>query len=220
MVKRIDLNFCEAFSAYAKDHHLLDLGCGVGYLEHYLLKKGFRKITAIDISEEQIDIARKILKDNFGDYSNHVGFEIADAFEYLRRDLQFHGILMIDFLEHFVKEQVIDLLSLVHEKLHDDGRLILRVSNGGNPFFSYFFFRDFTHETPFTIDSIRQVLSLTGFELIRAQYEKLPLVNYSRLTDRVYNRLVKSIGLKLLGIALGFDSEAFSEAIITVAKKK
>ena len=41
-LKRIELNFGKDFSAFSKDRHLLDLGCGVGYLEDYLIRKGFR----------------------------------------------------------------------------------------------------------------------------------------------------------------------------------
>lgn len=52
VIDRIEVNFGDIFSSLPKDSLILDVGCGVGYLEHYLLKKGFTRIEAIDLSEE------------------------------------------------------------------------------------------------------------------------------------------------------------------------
>ena len=62
-IGRIELNFGEFFDLIPRDSPILDIACGVGYLEYYLLKKGFIKIDAVDLSEEQIQIAKNILRE-------------------------------------------------------------------------------------------------------------------------------------------------------------
>jgi len=102
----------------------IDVGCGVGYLEHYLLKRGFRKIEAIDLCEEQIQVAEENeekLKEYGLQYSGKVKFEVADAFDYLRTAQNYDVIAMIDFLEHFRKEEVIQLLQFSFHALRKGG---------------------------------------------------------------------------------------------------
>lgn len=43
---------------------ILDIGCGVGYLHHQLLKNGAARAYGIDISEEMIGSARKLAKES------------------------------------------------------------------------------------------------------------------------------------------------------------
>lgn len=85
VIDRSELNLGNIFSSIPKNSRILDVACGVGYLEHYLLKKGFINIYAIDLSEEQINVAKEKLKSFNIDWEGKVKFEIADVFEYLKK---------------------------------------------------------------------------------------------------------------------------------------
>lgn len=220
VIDRIDLNFGDIFSNFPQDNLVLDMGCGIGYLEYYLLKKGFIRIHAIDYSPEQLQIARERLS-KFGlKYEDKVRFEKADVFEYLRKNDGYNVVVMLDLLDHFAKDKIIELLKLLRNALLDNGLIIIRVTNADNPMFPYFFYRDFTHETPFTSDSIRQCLNLSGFEVLRVDYEMMPVPKgkYFGILRR-FMYLIRRLGFKLIAKFLGMKSTAFTEDIIVVGKK-
>ncbi len=211
VLDRIDLNFGDIFSSLSRESLILDVGCGVGFLEHYLLKKGFTRIDAIDLSEEQIQVAKEKLAEHGFEHTK-VNFYVADAFDYLRKSKGYDVIAMIDFLEHFTKDKVISLLELSYRALNDGGLIILRVINADNPMFARFFYRDFTHETAFTPNSIRQCLLSSGFRVIKIDYEKLP--SRSGLKSCIH-----ALRLKILSKLFAIPVEAFSEDLIAVGRK-
>jgi SAM-dependent methyltransferase len=217
VVDRIKLNFGNIFSSISKDSLVLDVACGVGYLEHYLLKEGFTRIEAIDLSEEQIQVAKQKLKEYRLQYTDKVEFKTVDAFDYLRTSRGYDLIAMTDLLDHFQKDRVIEILQLSFSALNKGGFLIVRVTNADNPMFARFFYRDFTHETPFTPDSIRQCLEIAGFKVLTIDYEKIPPLKIGK--RHIIKSWVKSAGLKILGKFFGISSAAFSEDLVVVVQK-
>jgi len=221
VIDRIELNFGDIFSSIPKDSFIVDIACGVGYLEHYLLKKGFTRIEAIDLSEEQIQVAKQKLKEYSLQYTDKVKFKIADAFDYLRTARDCDLIAMIDLLEHFRKDEVIDLLQLSFHALHKGGLLIIRTINADNPMFARFFYHDFTHETPFTPDSLQQCLSGSGFDVIKIGYEVIPKIRKSKLKPvPCLKRVIRWTGLWFLGKFLGVPPDAFAENLIAAGRKQ
>lgn len=216
VLDRIDLNFGKFFDTLPRNSPILDVPCGVGYLEHYLIKKGFTNIYAVDLSEEQIHIAKLKLQEYGLKYDGKVNFRIADAFEYLRTNKGFSAIALIDFLEHLRKERVNEVLDLANRALQERGLLFVRVSNADNPTWGRFFYRDFTHETPFTPNTLHQCLSITGFEVLRIDYEILPKPNKVLALVKQRIRLMR---LWLLGRFLGIPPQAFNEDLIAVGKR-
>lgn len=57
-------------------------------MEHYLLKKGFTQIHAVDISEEQIQVAKSKLNEHGFDFADKVQFYLSDAFEFLKEKIK------------------------------------------------------------------------------------------------------------------------------------
>lgn len=214
VLDRIHLNFGDIFSRLPQDSSILDVGCGVGYLELYLLKRGFKNIAAIDLSPEQMSVAKKILAEHDPEYESRVKFYTADVFDFLEKSTSCYDVIaMIDFLDHFTKEEIFKLLRLSHQALREDGFFLLRVTNADNPLFARFFYRDFTHETPFTPESIRQCLNAAGFEMIKIDYERLP-------SNRNLKQLVRNAILKYaLKLFLGIPLEALSEDLVAVGRK-
>ena len=216
-IRRIDVNFGPYFSALPKEAPILDLPCGVGYLEHYLLRRGFRNLHAVDVSEEQLVIARGKLAEHGLDAAAKVVFELADVFEYVRRGGAFAAIAVIDLLDHLSKDRVLELLDRCHAALDREGLIVIRVTNADNPTWGRVFYRDFTHETPVAPDGLRQCLALTGFAPVMLDYERVP-----RLDAWVIGQTraaVRGVGLWVRGKFLGVCPAAFSHDLVAVARK-
>src|SRR5688500_1884272 len=91
------------FKGYSRDAPLLELGCGQGFILKYLKSVGFKNLTGIDISAEQVEKAQE----------NGFNAIHADAFDFLKENAnQFEIIVAIDLIEHFKKEELFELLKL------------------------------------------------------------------------------------------------------------
>ena len=219
VVDRIERNFGEFFAGLSKDDPILDVPCGVGYLETYLLRNGFTNVRAVDLSEEQLEMARRRLRERELRTERYVEFLSADAFEFLQRGMSYRAIAVLDFLEHLPKPEIITMLDLCHRALEPGGLLFLRVSNAENPLWAASFYRDFTHETPFTSASLRQCLEVTEFETLTIAYEVVSTVPTSRLVTRLQQR-VRSAGVALLTRLLSMPRAAFAEDLVAVARRR
>jgi 2-polyprenyl-3-methyl-5-hydroxy-6-metoxy-1,4-benzoquinol methylase len=220
VIDRIHINFGETLSSIPRNSLILDVGCGAGYFEYYLLKNGFTKVRAIDTSLEQIEVAKEKLLEHGLDYEGKVDFLVENGFEHLKKNSGYNLIVMVDFLEHLAKEDIIELLELSCDALNDGGFLITRTINADNPMFARFFYHDFTHEVPFTPDSIRQCLELVGFEVSKVDYEKVP--DFGKGKFNILSRLeslIRYFGLAILGRFLGFSPASLNEDLIAIAKK-
>lgn len=134
---------------------ILELGCGPGYVLGYLKALGFSNVDGIDLSSEQIAIAREL---------GHRA-EVADAHDFLAaHPRKYDAILAFDFIEHFRNEELQRLTSGFRNALTPNGRLILQTPNGQSPFAGHIIYGDLTHGTIFTPGSLQQLLTLAGFE--------------------------------------------------------
>jgi SAM-dependent methyltransferase len=135
---------------------VLDIGCGAGELLAYLERRGFSHARGIDISAEQIALARE----------RGVNAEIADAFEFLEQNQnqnQFAAILAVDVLEHFARDELVRLAPLLHAALAPGGRVVVQTANGAGLFPRQVIYGDLTHMTIFTPESLAQLLRPVGF---------------------------------------------------------
>jgi 2-polyprenyl-3-methyl-5-hydroxy-6-metoxy-1,4-benzoquinol methylase len=218
VLDRIEANLGTFFATLPRDARILDVPCGVGYLEAYLLRRGFTNIRAVDLSEEQLQVARERLHERELVTEGRVEFRSADAFELLQDGTSYQVIAVLDFLEHLPKAEIIRMLDLCHQALVPGGLLFLRVSNAENPMWGAMFHRDFTHETPFTIASLQQCLDVTAFELLRIAYEVVPAAGGGSPTLYVKQRIV-SAGRAVLCRFLGVPPGAFAEDLVAVARR-
>lgn len=83
----------EFYSYRSKDIRILDVGCGAGFLSNLLAKENF-DVTAVDLSESSLEVARA------RDSTNSVRYLLADAYELPFEDETFDVITSTDFLEH------------------------------------------------------------------------------------------------------------------------
>ena len=89
-----------------------------------------------------------------------------------------------------------------------------------SPLWAASFYRDFTHETPFTSASLRQCLEVTEFEPLTIAYELVPaLTPTSRVVARLHERL-RSAGIALVTRLLSMPRAAFAEDLVAVARRR
>lgn len=159
------INLRSAISSWIKDvpriSKVLDVACGPGNILSFLQAEGFTDIYGVDISQEQVLIARQ-------KFSQVV---CADAIEYLQQHPnEFHLITAFDILEHFTKEEVFKFLDTIHSALVPGGCLILQLPNGDSPFAGGVIYGDFTHEVTYTAVSLKHILLASGFS--EAQFQE------------------------------------------------
>ncbi len=154
--------WCRYFTRHlphSKEVCILDIGCGNGGFVHWLHEIGYRNSFGIDISSEQIELGRKL---GITDITQ------ADLMEFLQDKKQVYDLIFArDILEHFRKEEVMEVLELVSKALNKDGKVIIKTPNAESPFAGRYMYGDFTHEIAFTQNSLAQVLRAVGLEKIK-----------------------------------------------------
>jgi cyclopropane fatty-acyl-phospholipid synthase-like methyltransferase len=71
-----------------------------------------------------------------------------------------------DVIEHFTKDEILEVLTLIFSSLKDRGVFILQCLNAESPFMGRILYGDFTHEMTFTRNNLHQILTTTGFKHI------------------------------------------------------
>ncbi len=138
---------------------VLDIGCGNGTFLVWLKALGFTSLKGIDISESYINEGKSLGIEDI---------ELKDVFEFLKEnDKKFDIIIARDVIEHFTKEQVVDVFNLINANLNAGGIFIMQSPNGEGINFGNIFYGDFTHETAFTEKTVRQVALNTGFDKVQ-----------------------------------------------------
>ena len=143
-----------------RDAAVVDLACGSGRLLHFFAQAGFTGISGVDISAEQVQLARQVAPD------------VAEGgvLEFLEdREGAFDLITGFDIIEHFRKDEVLRFLDGCRAALKPGGRLILQTPNADTPWSGTLRYGDFTHEVCFSPNGLGRLLCLCGFEQIEAR---------------------------------------------------
>lgn len=190
---------------------VLEIGCGAGGLLAYLERRGFSHAMGIDISAEQIELARQ----------RGAHAQVGDAFDFLHSNGQaFGAILAVDVLEHFSRDELLRLAPLLHAALLPGGRLIVQTANGAGLFPRQVIYGDLTHMTIFTPDSLAQLLRPVGFADF-GFYETGPIP--IRLRGKIDAALwagVKVVANSLRSIETGKRQAIWTENVICRAFKR
>ncbi|MEK7608639.1 MAG: class I SAM-dependent methyltransferase [Patescibacteria group bacterium] len=141
-----------------KRARILDIGCGTGSFVYWLQGLGYANATGIDVSKEQVAIAEKLGITNIREGDLREALKAAAS--------GYDAIVARDVLEHFKKEEVLEILKLVFLALAPGGVFIAQTLNGESPFVGRLRYGDFTHETCFTKSSMEQILSWAGFSRV------------------------------------------------------
>lgn len=124
--KRIDW-----ICAQAQGSKVLDIGCSQGICEVLLGRCGFQ-VTGIDIAEESIAYARKLIDKEPFNVKLHVQLICADFLTEVELEEKYDTILLTEILEHLEDPEV--MVAKAAEYLCDGGRMIVTVPFGINDF--------------------------------------------------------------------------------------
>ncbi len=178
--------FCQKFKNIIPDDKstpILDIGCGMGFFLWYLQNNGFTNAVGIDISPEQIEIARSFGVD---------GIQLCGWKEYLAAKPATFGFVMLDnVIEHLTKDEITELLIAILTALKPGGRIYISTPNSGSLFGVPLAFIDFTHEVFFTAASLSQVLVACGFSTVSVSGEPLLAFDFRSLIRKSLFSFIK-----------------------------
>jgi 2-polyprenyl-3-methyl-5-hydroxy-6-metoxy-1,4-benzoquinol methylase len=194
-----------------KSARILDLGCGYGGIMHALREAGYANVTGVDVSPEQIDVARRL---GFED----VHCKDVRAFLSEAADASYNVVIAFDILEHFTKPELLGLTDELHRVLARGGRLIVHAPNGEAIFPGTVLHGDLTHELAFTRSSLHQLAGATGFRVIAVK-EDVPVVHGLKSLMRYLIWGVGSLFFRLLAAAetgAGFRDKPLSQNLLAI----
>ncbi len=191
---------------------VIDIGCGSGGFVHYLRRIGYLDVRGIDLNGGQVAAARAL---------GIEGITLENVWEHLSPRTPVYGAVVArDLIEHFTREEVIDLLILVRESLVPGGVLMIQTVNLESPFSLRYRWGDLTHETGFTSYSLEAALLLAGFREA-ASFPAPPVPSYS-LKSAIRSVLWKGIeGLWRFALMVesGQGRGIFTANLVTAARK-
>jgi len=136
----------------------LDLACGAGYFLYFLRQQGYKNICGVDVSPEQVKLARQVCNDV------HEG----DILEFLVNGRKYDLITMFSIIEHLTRDEAILMLDAVYAALRPGGQLIMILPNADSPFAAHMRYGDVTHEVIYNKGSLSSLLKICGFVDCRA----------------------------------------------------
>jgi SAM-dependent methyltransferase len=196
----------------AKDAAVLDLGCGHGALLHVAREAGYTDLLGIDNSPAQVAAAKRL-----GIHGVHHG----DLFEAIRslpassRD----AVVAFDVIEHFTKDELIDVTDEVLRVLKPGGRWIVHVPNGASLFGGASRYDDLTHELAFTCESLTQLTIASGFRSA-AFFEDEPVAHGIKSAARlVLWKMMRTMLRFYLAVETGAAQPVLTQNMLAVAIK-
>jgi 2-polyprenyl-3-methyl-5-hydroxy-6-metoxy-1,4-benzoquinol methylase len=152
-----------------RDASILDIGCGYGAFLFYLNEAGYRNCSGVDVSTEQVNLARELGLKNV-ERKELISALIDTA------DSSADVVLAMDILEHLNREELFAVLDEIFRVLKPGGRCLAHVPNGEGLFGMRIRYGDLTHESAFTPMSARQCFQTIGFHTV-ACHEDRPVIH-------------------------------------------
>jgi len=143
-----------------KDARILDLACGAGRLLFFFSERGYKNLTGVDISPDQVALARQVTP-NVREES------VLDHLEH--NPVSYDLITGYDIIEHFHKDEALRFIDGCFNALRAGGRVILQTPNADSPWGTMHRYNDFTHEICFNPNSLTRLLRIAGFTEIESR---------------------------------------------------
>lgn len=193
---------------------ILELGCGHGALIHFAGELGYHNIRGVDASGEQIAEAERLGVPGVaqGDL-----LETLSACKTDSTDL----VIAFDVIEHFRKDELLELADNVFRVLKPGGRWIIHAPNAESPFGARIRYGDFTHELAFTRASVGQLLLSSGFAKVEC-FEDEPVPHGLKSAIRwILWKLFRKLAVFWLVVETGVirDNYILSQNLLAVAEK-
>ena len=168
-----------AYLPQSKDAAILDIGCGDGVIMRWLHSLGYVNVRGVDISNEQIEIAKL----------SGLDVHHADASDFVKGASKIDYVIMRDVLEHLSLEDATNLLQLIKDK--HGASLLIQVPNAESFTAPRSLYGDITHYRLFTTHSLTQLFLSVGFKSFKIYPQHVPIVSIASVIRRlVYAILV------------------------------
>jgi SAM-dependent methyltransferase len=191
---------------------ILDAGCGSGAYLYFLQKAGYKTLTGVDGSAEQVALAH-----GFG-LTFVTQQDILSCLSSLEEN-SMDVLLLMDVLEHMTRQELLDVLDGAYRVLQPGGNCIAHVPNAAGLFGMEIRYGDLTHEIAFTPQSIRQVFTLTGFRHIQCFEDKPVIHGVISSLRRVLWEIGTIPARVLLAAETGGTSFVLSQNMLITAEK-
>lgn len=193
---------------------ILDLGCGHGAIAYFARELGYRNVRGVDGSPEQVAAAKNLGVN---------GVELGDLTRVLSETPtgSIDVVITFDVIEHFSRDELVDMVDDIHRVLSDGGCWIIHVPNGESPFGARIRYGDITHEMAFTSTSLGQLLLSSGFRYLQC-YEDQPVIHGAKSALRwLLWKVVRGALRAYLMIETGDSGRdaIFSQNLLAVAFK-
>lgn len=199
-----------------KNARICDLGCGCGEFVRFLVETGYKYVTGVDTSVENIERCNSLNMKN-------ALLLCEDIEKFLdENDEKFDAIVFNDVIEHLTKDEIIVILCKIQENIKDFGCVLIKTPNMANPFVNTAGrYIDFTHEIGFTEYSMRQVLRATDYKNIKIIGTDIYVMNpIISIIAKLFSKII-NIFLYLFSYLYGRkEIKIFEKDILAIAWKK
>ena len=187
--KWIEANYSKIFPKDIKAN-ILEIVPGHGELLELLIKdKHYENVMGVDLSDEVANLCNEIMPNSTK--------KIEDTVAYLNNNAdKYDVIFMLQVLEHIPKDVVKEFLISLRNALRSGGVAVIEVPNIENNIVGVgSYFSDFTHEVPYTSESLCYVLRSAKFTEISIHELKVPIYSIARAIQSVAQNIVNNIML-------------------------
>jgi 2-polyprenyl-3-methyl-5-hydroxy-6-metoxy-1,4-benzoquinol methylase len=188
-----------------KNVNILEVGVGFGQFMKFLKDYRYKSVSGVDASSEVVEFC----------INENLNVTLAEDFVEFFKNIndKYDVIIANDILEHFTKDELIDLLTNLKKCLNKGGSIIGKVPNASNIFTgSHSRYIDYTHELSFTETSLRQLFLALGYKPCVIREPKL-FVFYKNPLNYIGIFLTRS--LKMIQILIHRLNGNFSVHIVS-----
>lgn len=194
-----------------KDAKILDLGCGQGHYIYVLQEMGYKNVIGVDYSAANVEFGKK----------QGIKIHQGDAMDFLKtHPSAFDTIIFNDVIEHFNKDEIMELLDYLYDSLKTNGVVITKTDNEANPFTGVSGrYMDFTHEIGFVSLSLEQVFFAAGFKDVKVFGADIYIFGILGFLIKCVSKVVYFIYYLLCCMAGRWSIKIFEKNIICIARK-
>ena len=191
---------------------IIELGCGNGGLIYWLQSLGYSNTGGIDASTEQVNCAKSFGVENIDE---------GNILDFIKEKENLYDVIFLrDVLEHFKKEEIINILDMIFRSLKKGGKLIIQTPNSAGIFGGRYRYHDFTHELSFTENSLRQIMLISGFSILEF-YETMPVIHSLKSFIRfILWKFLRAVIQFFLLVETGAIEKVLTQNIIAIGYKK
>ena len=196
-----------------KSVKILDIGCGIGSFLAACKLGGYSNVEGIDLSEEMVKIANE-----FGVTEAKLG----DLNDFLKDKSDSYDVISgMDIIEHFTKDELMDLMDTIKKALKPNGMVIFRTPNLDATFGNMFANGDFTHENYLNKNSATQLMMAMGFTKVEVLPAYLVVKGFLKELIRkiVWQLFLVKYKIELFASARSHKNSVFTPNMIIVAKR-